>query len=287
MALCGGHGVTLSFYDDYGRFLARLEGRISGNVLLRREQYRTADNLERRAFIASAIVLAKIANGRNVLLRAVRDYPDDAENDKLKSAIGRMAICMKKLKNNLPVDSVRGVEGEAARVYFSVFNNLIKAQNNVFYMSERSRRPPMDNLNALLSFLYTLLANDVSAALSGVGLDYAVGFLHVDRAGRPGLTLDLMEEMRPAIADRLALNLINRQQLQGKDFIKSESGAVLMTDVARKEVIIAYQKRKQEEINHPFINEKISYGLIPHVQAMLMARFLRGDIDGYPPFKWK
>ena len=182
---------------------------------------------------------------------------------------------------------MRGVEGDAARTYFEVFDHLIAAQKEDFFFHERSRRPPLDNLNALLSFFYTLLAHDVTAALETVGLDPAVGYLHRDRPGRPSLALDLMEEFRPVLADRLALSLVNLQQIRGKGFKKTETGAVLMDDATRKEVLVAYQKRKQEEIQHPFLGEQVEVGLLPFVQAMLLARYLRGDLDGYPPFIWK
>ena len=179
------------------------------------------------------------------------------------------------------------MEGDAARAYFAVFDHLIEASKDEFFFRERSRRPPLDNVNALLSFLYTLLVHDIAGALEGVGLDPAVGFLHSDRPGRPGLALDLMEELRPMLGDRLALTLINRQQVKGSGFQKTETGAVVMNDDTRKTVLVAYQNRKQEELVHPFLEERIAIGLIPHAQALLLARYLRGDLDGYPPFLWK
>ena len=190
-------------------------------------------------------------------------------------------------RDDLPLDTVRGREGEAARIYFGAFDQLITAHKEAFRFNGRSRRPPLDNVNALLSFVYTLLAHDVAAALEAVGLDPAVGFLHRDRPGRPGLALDLMEELRPFLADRLVLSLINRQQVTGDDFVRTESGAVHMDDKARKTVVVAYQKRKEDELRHPFLGEKISVGLLPHVQATLLARYLRGDMDGYPAFLWR
>ncbi|MDP3043870.1 MAG: CRISPR-associated endonuclease Cas1, partial [Bacillota bacterium] len=187
----------------------------------------------------------------------------------------------------IPLDSVRGMEGEAARRYFGVFDHLITLQKADFFLQTRTRRPPLDNMNSLLSFCYTLLTHDVASALETVGLDPAVGYLHRDRPGRPGLALDLMEEFRPFLADRLALSLVNLQQVKGKGFRQTETGAILMDDDTRKKVLVAYQKRKQEEIRHPFLDEKVTVGLLPYIQAMLLARYLRGDLDGYPPFVWK
>ena len=233
------------------------------------------------------MVIAKIANCWTVFLRAARDRPQDEGAQKLSEAADRLAQHLRSLENPVPLDTVRGKEGDAARRYFDVFDHLITSQKKHFFFRERSRRPPLDNMNALLSFLYTILAHDVAAALEGVGLDPAVGYLHRDCPGRPGLALDIMEEFRPYLADRLALTLVNRQQIKGKGFRRTETGAVLMDDATRKEVLVAYQKRKQEEIQHPFLGEKVAIGLLPHVQALLLARCLRGDLDGYPPFLWK
>ncbi|MDD3717744.1 MAG: type I-C CRISPR-associated endonuclease Cas1c [Actinomycetota bacterium] len=287
MQMCGERNVNISFLSEYGRFWARVQGPVSGNVLLRREQYRRADDVDFSSEVARNIVLAKIANSRVVLLRAQRDHQDSIDVDSIRKSIRHLARIADKLKESVNADTARGLEGEAARVYFSVFSHLIIANKDDFFFHGRNRRPPMDNMNALLSFLYSLLVHDVSSALEGVGLDPAVGFLHRDRPGRPGLALDIMEELRSFFADRLALSLVNRQQVKGKGFKKTESGAVLMNDETRKTILVAYQKRKQEEILHPFIKEKIAIGLIPHVQAMLFSRFLRGDIDGYPPFLWR
>ena len=287
MGLCAERNVAISFLSEQGRFFARVEGPVSGNVLLRREQYRRADAPEVSAELARAMVIAKIANCRTVLLRAARDRPTDEGAEKLSEAADRLAQHLKSLENAVPLDTVRGKEGDAARRYFDVFDHLITSQKKDFFFRERSRRPPLDNMNALLSFLYTLLVHDVAAALEGVGLDPAVGYLHRDRPGRPGLALDIMEEFRPYLADRLALSLVNRQQIKGKGFRRTETGAVLMDDATRKEILVAYQKRKQEEIQHPFLREKVTIGLLPHVQAMLLARCLRGELNGYPPFLWK
>ncbi|MBI2817799.1 MAG: type I-C CRISPR-associated endonuclease Cas1 [Acidobacteria bacterium] len=287
MELCGDRKVAISFLSEQGRFYARVQGPVSGNVLLRREQYRRADSQSGSSEIARSIVVAKIANCRAVLLRVVRDRPTEPEVAVLEAASKRMAWLLNELREPAPLEVVRGREGDAARTYFEVFDHLVTAQKEDFFFRERSRRPPLDNVNALLSFVYTLLAHDVTAALETVGLDPAVGYLHRDRPGRPSLALDLMEEFRPILADRIVLSLVNRQQVRGKGFRKTESGAVAMDDATRKEVLVAYQKRKQEEILHPFLNEKLAVGLLPHVQAMLLARHLRGDLDGYPPFFWK
>ncbi|MCX7016715.1 MAG: type I-C CRISPR-associated endonuclease Cas1c [Candidatus Sumerlaeota bacterium] len=287
MGLCGERQVALSFMSQNGRFLARVQGPVSGNVLLRREQYRRADDERASAELACAVVAAKIANCRSVVQRAAREKPDAEGAEALRHAASRLGRVLDQLRDPLQLDLVRGREGEAGNVYFAIFDHLITVQKEDFFFRERSRRPPLDNMNSLLSFLYTLLAHDVAAALEGVGLDPAVGFLHRERPGRPGLALDLMEEFRPFLADRLALSLVNLQQVKGKGFQKSETGAVYMDDATRKEVLVAYQKRKQEEIQHPFLEEKIPIGLLPHAQAMLLARHLRGDLDGYPPFLWK
>jgi len=287
LGFCGERGVGVSFLSANGRFLARVEGPVSGNVLLRRAQYRRSDDPRASADLARSIVGAKIANSRTVLLRAVRDRPQSAGADALRGAAAALAQHVTSLPEGLPLDAVRGIEGSAARAYFEVFDHLVTQQKEHFFFRERSRRPPLDNLNALLSFLYTLLCHDVEAALETVGLDPAAGFLHRDRPGRPSLALDLMEELRAFLADRLALSLINLQQVRPADFEKKESGGVVMNDEARKTVLVAYQKRKQEEIVHPFLGEKAAVGLLPHLQAALLARHLRGDLDGYPPFFWK
>lgn len=287
MGLCGERHVTISFLSERGRFWARVQGPTSGNVFLRREQYRRADDEERTAAIARTVVTAKIANCRTVLLRALRDHPNTPHTPSLDAATHGLSRILENLRHPIPTDVVRGCEGEASRTYFSVFDHLIVAQKEDFVFRERSRRPPLDDINALLSFLYTLLTHDMTSALEGVGLDPAVGFLHRDRPGRPSLALDLIEELRPFLADRLALSLVNRQQVKGSGFEKVESGAVSMDDATRKEVLVAYQRRKQERLRHPFLGEEIEIGLIPHVQALLLARHLRGDLEGYPPFLWR
>lgn len=287
LGLCGERGVTLSFLTQNGRFLARVQGPTSGNVLLRREQYRRADDPGACTAIVRPLLAAKIANSRTVLLRALRDRPEHPEASRIRAAAQQLGYHLKALSEELPLDSLRGIEGLAARNYFEVFDALIVQQKESFFFRERSRRPPLDNVNALISFIYTLLRHDVEAALESVGLDPAVGFLHRDRPGRPGLALDLMEELRAYLADRLALSLINLKQVQPAGFERTESGGIVMTDETRKTVLTAYQQRKSDEIVHPFLGEKTTVGLLPHLQAALLARALRGDLDGYPPFLWK
>ncbi len=287
MGLCGERNVALAFLTENGRFLARVHGPVSGNVLLRREQYRWADLEERAAAVARSVVMAKIANCRTVLLRALREKPTAEGADDLEQAARRLGRLLETVAGVARLEEIRGHEGDAARVYFAAFDWLIGVSKDEFFFRGRNRRPPLDNINALLSFVYTLLTHDVTAALEAVGLDPAVGFLHRDRPGRPSLALDLVEELRPVIADRLALSLINRRQVQASGFKRTESGGVTMDDATRKEVLVAYQKRKHDEIQHPFLNERLEFGITPHVQAMLLARFVRGDLDGYPSFLWK
>jgi len=287
MGLCGERGVALAFMTEHGQFLARVAGPVSGNVLLRREQYRWADRPERAAAVARAVTLAKIANCRTVVLRALREREEGEGTEELGQAARRLGRLVETVEGTEGLEEIRGHEGDAARVYFGVFGRLIGVPEEEFFFHGRNRRPPLDNMNALLSFVYTLLTHDVTAALEAVGLDPAVGYLHRDRPGRPSLGLDLVEELRPVIADRLALSLVNRRQVQASGFRKTESGGVVMDDATRKEVLVAYQKRKQEEILHPFLQERAAFGLVPHLQAALMARFIRGDLDGYPCFLWK
>ncbi len=291
-------GIAVVHLTEHGRFLASVHGNTSGNVLLRREQYRASDDGVRTAAIARNMVLAKVANCRNVLMRAARENGNASTlerggADGLGAAAERLASALRGLEREQflreggGVDSVRGVEGDAARVYFGVFDGLLATEKPALSFKGRSRRPPLDPVNAALSFVYTLLVHDVRGACESVGLDPAVGFLHRDRPGRPSLALDLTEELRPHLADRLVLSLFNRRQLQAKDFEYQEGGAVMLEADARKRVLVAYQERKQEEILHAFLEERIPIGLIPFVQAKLLARHLRGGLDGYPPFFWK
>jgi len=287
MGLCAERGVTISFLTHNGRFWARVQGAVSGNVLLRRAQYRMADDAESAATIAQAVIVAKLNNSRAVLQRHLRNNPYSQGASTVSESIAHLSELLQTLKLPQTLATIRGIEGEAARRYFQVFNHLILAQKEDFVFAERSRRPPLDNMNALLSFVYTLLTHDTISALESVGLDPAVGFLHRDRPGRPGLALDLMEELRPYLADRLVLSLVNLKQVKASGFHKTETGAVSMTEDTRRQVITAYQERKREEIVHPFLKEKIEVGLLPYVQALLLARYIRGDIDGYPPFLWR
>lgn len=284
---CAENNVLVSFLSEYGRFLARVQGPVNGNVLLRRQQYRLADDRAASAQIARAVTLGKAMNARTVLQRATRDHEDKAGIEAVAAAIKHLNALIGALQNEQDLDAIRGREGDISRVYFSVFDHLITTQKEAFFFKERSRRPPMDNMNALLSFIYTLLAHDCVGALETVGLDAQVGFLHRDRPGRPSLALDLMEEFRPFFADRLAISLVNLKQVQGNGFKQTESGAVEMTDDTRKTVLVAYQKRKTETIMHPFVEEVAALGIFFHLQAQLLARHLRGDLDGYPPVIWK
>jgi len=285
MGFCAEQGVAVSFLSLHGRFLARIVGPASGNVLLRREQYRWADDVDGRAArVARAMVAGKVAGARSVLLRSVRDHPEKVDGLALTDAARRLAQGLEALRGDLPLGRVRGEEGDAARLYFGVFDHLITEQKDAFAFRGRNRRPPRDPTNALLSFVYALLLHDCRSALEAVGLDPAVGFLHRDRPGRPGLALDVMEEFRPVIADRLVLSLINRRQVGPKGFRVGETGAVEMDDATRKTVLVAYQKRKQDETTHPFLGDRTTVGLLPHLQAMLLARHIRGDLDAYPAF---
>ncbi|MCC7342897.1 MAG: type I-C CRISPR-associated endonuclease Cas1 [Bryobacterales bacterium] len=287
MGFCGENGVLLSFFTEGGRFLARVQGPVAGNILLRRQQYRMADGEPTGTNVARSIVIAKVANSRFVLQRAIREQP--TASDVLATAVEQLGRILERLRvaKQISLNSVRGMEGEAARNYFGAFNEMIVAQQDEFVFKERSRRPPLDRVNAVMSFLYTLLAHDCVAALEGVGLDAYCGYLHVDRPGRPSLALDLMEEFRSVLADRMVLTLINRRQLRSSDFDVRESGAVWLNTSGRKTVITAWQERKKEKITHPIIDDRVEIGLVPHVQALLLARHLRGDIEGYPSLLWR
>jgi CRISP-associated protein Cas1 len=281
---CAESNVAVSFLSEHGKFLARIQGPASGNVLLRQAQYRTADQEEKSAAVARCMLIGKLANARTVLRRALRDHGEVLE---LVVAEQRLTQYLRRLESPMGIDEMRGNEGEAAASYFAAFPQLITVKEEAFIFSGRNRRPPTDPINALLSFVYTLLVHDCRSALEGVGLDPCVGFLHAVRPGRPSLALDMMEEFRAFLADRLVLSLVNRRQLQARDFNDSAGGAVTMTDAARKTLLVAWQKRKQEEILHPYLGESCKIGLLPHLQAQLLARHLRGDLDGYPPFIWK
>ncbi len=287
LGLCIEKGVNVSLLSPYGKHMANVTSAPKGNVLLRRKQYRLADNDQASAQIAKSFIIGKLAGCRTVLRRFIRDHGQTKNIESVESTSKTLVRNMQKVEQSSNLSELRGIEGESARVYFSVFDTLLLNQKDCFYMRERSRRPPRDNTNALLSFLYTLLLHETKAALVTVGLDPYVGYLHRDRPGRLSLALDLMEEFRAYLADRLVISMINRRQLTGKDFIKKESGAVLLKEDSRKEVLSAWQKRKAEVIAHPFLDEKITMGLLPYAQALLLARHLRGDIEIYPPFIWK
>ena len=290
MGFCAEHGVQISMLSERGEFHARVQGPVKGNVLLRREQYRAASDPARAASVSFSFVAAKIANCRTVLLRAMRDKADLRPT--LEPVSGCLARSLETLQARhsiaaLTVDSIRGNEGDCASEYFGVFDALITANKDDFHFSGRSRRPPLDRVNALLSFAYTLLVHDIVGALESVGLDPYVGFLHTDRPGRPSLALDLMEELRPVIADRLVLALINRRQIEGAGFSIEPNGAVLMDEKTRRVLLHEWQARKQEEVQHPFLEEPVPLGLFPYVQALLLARWLRGDLDAYPALIWR
>lgn len=279
MGFCGEQGIGLSFYTEYGKYLARVQGKQTGNVLLRRAQYRWADDAEKSVSIARLMVAAKIANGRSVLMREVRNH---GANAAIEDGVKRLAVSLRRVRNAATVPEAMGIEGDAAGTYFGVFNELLRGSG--FAFGGRVRRPPTDPVNALLSFAYTLITHECASALQGVGLDPYVGYLHQDRPGRLSLALDLLEEFRAPWADRFVLTLINRQQVKTNDFVTEASGAVRLTDDARKTLLTAWQERKQVEVMHPYLEEQVPVGLLPHCQAMLLARHIRGDTEYYPPY---
>ena len=286
MAFCAENNVGVSYLSENGKFLARVYGAQKGNVLLRKAQYTLSENELQSLLIARPIIAAKVSNYRSLLLRHQRNHPDECL-DSVSNAAAVMGERLARIQTAETLDELRGYEGECATLYFGVLSSLITAQREDFTFTTRTKRPPLDPANALLSFLYAILANDVRSALETTGLDPQVGFLHQLRSGRPSLALDLMEEFRAYLGDRIMLNLINLKQVTKADFEIRESGEVRMSDDARKTVITAYQKRKQEEITHPFLDEKMTIGLLPHIQAQLLARYIRGDIPEYPPFYLK
>ena len=286
MGACAERGVALTFLTMHGRFLARVTGMEQGNVLLRRQQYRVSDDPAQSVQIARAFISGKLFNSRWVIERAIRDYALRLDTEKLKQVSDSIAKSIKALQSAATVDEIRGIEGEAAAQYFSVLDDMILQQKDTFQFHGRNRRPPTDNFNAMASFVYTLLAHDTAAALETAGLDPYVGFMHQDRPGRLSLALDLMEELRPIVADRCVLTLINTRQVGNSGFVQKEDGAVLMDDDTRKTILTAWQRKKQEIITHPTLGEKLEWGLVPYVQSLLLARFLRGDIDAYTPFLW-
>lgn len=288
MRKCAENNIALTFMSPSGHFMARVIGAMNGNVLLRKAQYRLSDDeLSASLEIGKNFIAGKIYNAKWVVSRTCRDNPLRVNVERLQKSIEQLDGYLQSVMSVTSLDELRGIEGKAAVAYFSVFDAMILNQKEDFYFTERNKRPPLDNMNCLLSFIYALLANDVGSALEGVGLDSYVGFLHRNRPGRRSLALDMMEEFRPILADRVALTIVNRKEVKASGFIKKENGAVLMTDDTRKVVLAAWHEHKEETIMHPFLEEKVKWGLVPHVQAMLLARFIRGDLDGYPPFLWK
>ncbi len=287
MGQCAKRNIALTFLTQNGRFLARVIGESKGNVVLRREQYRIADQTEKSLIIAKNCIIGKVYNSKTVINRALRDHRERIDEERFQLISGQLKESLQLIRCALSLEELRGYEGEAASRYFSVMDDLILQQKRDFYFHNRNKRHPLDNVNAMLSFVYTLLAHDVAAALETVGLDSYVGFLHTDRPGRVSLALDMMEELRPIFADRFVLSLVNKRIINGNGFEKQENGAVIMKDDTRREILRNWQERKQDKIKHPFLEETLEWGLVPYVQAMLLARFIRGDIDGYPPFLWK
>ena len=287
MAFCAESGVSVAWLSQTGRFLGRMEGPVKGNVLLRREQHRWADDAEKSLGIAKCVIAGKINNSRTSLLRFLRNQPDHVHTETIKIKIDKLAKLLLEIETCSNLDQLRGIEGEAAYAYFQVFDHLIVQQKESFQFKGRSRRPPKDRVNAMLSYLYTILVFDMRSALETVGLDPYVGFLHTDRPGRPSLALDLIEELRAPLADRLVLGLINRKQVQSKQFKIHGTGEVQMDEDCRKGLIVAYQNRKKETMVHPFLEKKMEIGLFFQTQARLLARHIRGDLEYYPAIVWR
>ena len=280
-------GIQLCFMTPRGRFLARVCGEDRGNVLLRKQQYRVSDSPAESCLIARNMILGKVFNARWVLERTLRDHGMRVDTEALRKVSTQLAQQLPAIETAVDLDTLRGLEGEASARYFSGFNQLILNQKDDFSFEGRNRHPPRDNVNAMLSFAYTLLANDCGAALESVGLDSYVGFMHRDKPGRASLALDLMEELRAPLADRLVLTLINNRMVQKNHFRRQADGVVLLNDDGRKLFLNAWQERKRDAITHPYLQEKVYWGLVPYVQALLLARYLRGDLDGYTTFFWK
>ena len=287
MGQCVERGIELVFMTPYGKFLARVEGNINGNVLLRREQFRIADDKNKSLEIARNMIMGKIYNSRQVILRVLRDHELRVNQEMFRKKANFLQEALQKCKYVRDIDSLRGIEGECASIYFSVFDDMILQQKKEFYFSVRSKRPPLDNVNALLSFSYSLCTSMCTSALEAVGLDPYVGFMHTDRPGRRSLALDLVEEFRAWFCDRFVLMLINKKVVNADNFEKRENGAVMLNEKGRKEILQAWQKRKSEMIKHPFLDEKVEWGMLPYIQALLLARYIRGDLDAYPVFMWK
>ncbi|MGG2196385.1 type I-C CRISPR-associated endonuclease Cas1c [Paenibacillus sp.] len=287
MGYCAERNISLVFFTMNGRFLARVIGESKGNVVLRKKQYAILENEILSAKIARNFIVGKIYNHKWIIERMTRDYPLRIDVARFKAISQQLSAIMLDVRACEDLERLRGLEGQAAVSYNKLVDPMILQQKEDFYFHSRSRRPPLDNVNAMLSFAYSLLANDVASALEGVGLDAYVGFLHRDRPGRASLALDVMEELRGVYADKFVLSLINKRIVSNEDFLRKENGAVMMRDEARKKFLTAWQNKKQEKITHPYLGEKISWGLVPHAQALLLARYLRNDLDEYPPFLWK
>ena len=287
MGACVERNISLCYLTPQGKFLARVTGKVKGNVILRRQQYETCLDKVKSLEIARNCILGKVYNARWVLERVTRDHSMQIDVEKVKKASLQLKASLVHIQNCQSKDELRGFEGEAAKIYFSVFDEMILQQKKDFTFQGRNKRPPLDNINALLSFVYTLLTNMIASALETVGLDPYMGYLHTEKPGRVSLALDLIEELRSVFADRFVLTLINKKIINKKDFKKKENGAVILTDDARKKVITEWQNKKKETITHPYLKEKVEWGLVPYIQAMLLARYLRGDLDGYPPLLWK
>lgn len=287
MGACAERNVSLSYLTPQGKFLARVSGKVRGNVILREQQYASKHDASISLEIAKNCILGKVYNTRWILERAIRDHELQIDAERVKTASVFLKNALEKIQKAESKEQLRGYEGEAASVYFGVFDELILQQKNEFTFKGRNRRPPLDNVNALLSFAYTLLTNNITSALECVGLDPYIGYFHTDRPGRASLSLDIIEELRAVLADRFVLTLINRKIINGKNFLTKENGAVLMSDELRKRILMEWQNKKKEMITHPYLKEKVEWGMVPYVQAMLLARYLRGDLDSYPVFLWK
>ena len=287
MGACADRNISLCYLTPQGKFLARVTGKVKGNVILRQQQYQSSQDEKISLSIAKNCILGKVYNARWILERAIRDHSMQIDVIKVKSASEKLKNSLEYIQNCQTKEQLRGYEGEAASVYFGVLDELILQQKKDFTFQGRNKRPPLDNMNAMLSFVYTLLTNTITSALECVGLDPYVGYLHTDRPGRASLSLDLIEELRSVLADRFVLSLANKKIVSGKNFKKKENGAVLMDDELRKCLLTEWQKKKKETITHPYLKEKVEWGMVPYVQAMLLARYLRGDLDGYPAFLWK
>ena len=287
MGACAEKNISLCFMTPQGKFLARVTGKVRGNVILREQQYTSCQDSTRSLEIAKNCIIGKVYNARWVLERCVRDHDMQIDVEKVKNASDQLKYSLKLIQSCETKNQLRGIEGEAAKVYFGVLDDLILQQKKDFYFQGRNKRPPMDNMNAMLSFVYTLLTNMIVSSLECVGLDPYVGYLHTERPGRASLALDMIEELRAVLADRFVLSLVNKKIVNGKNFKKKENGAVLMDDELRKRILTEWQNKKKETITHPFLKEKVEWGMVPYVQAMLLARYLRGDLDAYPVFLWK